>query len=1263
MISEKLEFEHENTAVVAMHADIECERLPSPYDSVRCRRSVNKRWLGNRCDDAEILLCLRKMFATATEAEDYFPSERVDCLCDKPCEVPLSPSVVDATGERPMADDGEVFSSGDELDKFESDTDSQDTVIEGEAYKRIRSVAIKEKILHANEELFGTNSKETFFNTNTCRAFVCSNDSNNGLGTQMFVSDEIENRISPQCSLQNNDMRDVPELPLFSDPEEPDAPTVFSSLEKHFRSFKKQNLPIYPQSVNHEKPNEPEEIHNKTFFPYNEAVCSSESSDNGSDGEEVILSDTSTSSDEATYIGPSTSFHCFNHPVSYKLHTIAEESCEESERNSWNSNPVNKICSDFEYFDKMMLSNVKNQKKENHKLISVNSVLSPHSESKNVKGSAFYSVLATCRLEKYFQSGLQDGSEIPYADEDMTDESGGISSDEEVTFGRSRESLKFGSLYKNPNAPILQERQFDILKCSKSENSSSLKSSVQNTKNEMEVDLKHSDSLQYATLSRNRPSPLEFENNAVNEQVSDEEAKYIMNHLMQHITNNSVEKKESNSDLKDMSPMLKVLETEIARLMLTVSPASLSTGEPSSSCSSTIGSNNSDYGSDTLESAEGSTSEEDVCADITAENRPAEIASQINSVTASQQNEASTSNSGQCINFIPIADPVVSEETLYICKQLLASLKKIADSADGTYTSDEICVGIEDHSAKQYITDQIVSLMQTVNASHNNSPLLQRLSSNTSPIVQIDSDVSQDHSHSDSESPSPNDEKREHLKSKTPSESGSETTISASISIPSYDDSDCTPTESEISHEMDELYALLESNSASQDVMVSTKISYEFDNHLMDKSTPIQNADSPLSEDGINFAFSDSIEFNSESSEVESSLLHSAASKLQSLLPISIEERIARYKDAFLNKVIDHKDQEIKANEARIKVILPQPSTAENKCDKASSSSLVQNLGMSVNSKPGEKRSVTKSYDDILSSCNINKTNIEESNATSVTSVKIISHNTYPPSSAIHKILSNSIDSSYLDQKHDYKVVNISDAAVYKYVTADGNLSDKNSTDEYSDASLYAKETESTLLSPLPKIMIPKEKASSENDLLIANYRTKSKSLKVFGTKSVGNICELESISNKSAFRDTGYYSYKSSEESFLSLDDSTVSQTSTTSLTQYRSLTSTETIPEEEESSTKAVTATKISLSSSNIPDAVCDTSASKSSTLPLSLRSKLSATSNVNHRTRSSFFSTSGVLRKLNLLRGIYDTFTINDSLKLCFICVICNNKKSFI
>lgn len=1192
--------------------------------------------------DSEVLSCVKNIFcqdswsdssvSCSSAATDFHPqicanvdiSERVDCKCNKPCDVPLSPSVVDATLDvRSFTEDGEILSSGDELDKIESDTDSQDTVIEGEAYKRIRSVAIKEKILHANEELFGVDCKELCYNRESHK--FSNTEATERNSNTRFDIEEITRKALQSFFLEDHHQNDIPKF-LCSSLQENKTFETHSSNEHHFKPFKKTELsafhPVLPSSfVEKKKDQELSDCRNLLVesssynSSYCENVCSSESSDNGSDGEEVLFSDTSTSSDEATYIAPSAGFRYYNQPLSYRLHTIVEESCEESEKSSRGATPTSRANSEFEYYDNPRLASSKNGKKVIRKPVADSTALG---HAKNVKSSTSYAVLATSRLEKYFKSGLLEG-EVSYLEDDLTDESGGISSDDDVT------SLHLNDKFKNEYVCTKLGIDRQNRKTTSTTNDRTSVKTFSNVSPDTSVHKKYATYSEVVKKSErkkhdsNNASSYKFEPSTSNQkqikEPSDEDAKYIMSHLMQHISNDNEDKTETTPDTKDVSPMLKILESEIARLMLTVSPASLSAGEPSSSCSSTIGSNNSDYGSDTLESAEETTSDEEINADIVPENRAlVELVPQNDTVSIVDINEASSTSVDNSSTTSQIVDSAVSEETLYICKQLMASLKKIADATDGTVASDEFNSNAEDHSAKQYITDQIISLMQTVSASHN-SPLLRTLTLNTSHAIQLDSDVSQ--GRSDSDSPSPNGEKRGLPKSKTPSESGSETTISASISIPSYDDSDRTPTESEISHEMDELYALLENNGTHQDI-ISAKFSYDLEAISQEKVDCLQCVDSPVSEGGSS---SDSCDMNSTLSESHSSLLSGAASKLESLLPITIEERIARYKKAFMTKTDE------KESETRINVILPQPSKSNIKHNDDLSIRRDSELPcFSTTLKAGESC-------DIMP-YNSNASNNEE--GYNITSVKIISHNTYPLSSAIHKILSSNIDSKYLEQKLDYQIVNILDAST-ENTSCDSNLKDDAFVLEEENNEL-CKDSETNTIVPLPKVMNPKEKASSENDLLVANYRAKSKGSKVFGTKSVGNISELENTNSKSAFRDTGYYSFKSSEESFLSLDDSTASQTSTTSLTQYRSLTSTETIPEEEESCAKGVSTAKMSLSSSNIPDAVCDTSASKSSTLPLSLRNKLSGTPGGNHRSRSSFFSTSGVLRKLTQLRGRY-------------------------
>ena len=198
-----------------------------------------------------------------------------------------------------------------------------------------------------------------------------------------------------------------------------------------------------------------------------------------------------------------------------------------------------------------------------------------------------------------------------------------------------------------------------------------------------------------------------------------------------------------------------------------------------------------------------------------------------------------------------------------------------------------------------------------------------------------------------------------------------------------------------------------------------------------------------------------------------------------------------------------------------------------------------------------------------------------------------------------------------------------------------------------------------------------KEKASSEDNLLVANMMTapvKNEDPIPVRTKSAGNISELDTTCNKSAFRDTGYYSFKSSEESIKSLDDSSGTAMSVSTGTSVRAhsvstlphmkLLKSDTIEEVDEelcaseviqtsrtmpqskrlfTPSHSSSAKVISFSSPNIPDEVFN--GCRSGSLPLSHRTQRAMSSqapSIPHRSRSSFFSTSGVLRKLTALRG---------------------------
>ncbi|EEC16277.1 bitesize isoform, putative [Ixodes scapularis] len=248
------------------------------------------------------------------------------------------------------------------------------------------------------------------------------------------------------------------------------------------------------------------------------ALRSNEASDASCDEEEEeegMFSDASTSSDDAMYISPMPRLNPaqYGNPLSYSLHTILEESCEESERSSRATTPITKNpSSELEKYFSFAIGNASLEEIHKRWSVATSEEFSDSvSETSGVDDIEVMdedpAVLASSRLEKYFTSGLLGNGLFHYPDDaEYTDESGGVSNG-----------------------------------------------------------------------------------------YSDEEAAYIVNRVIAHISGTSDEAEKMDENI---TPWKALLESQITRLMQTVSPAALS-GE--SSCSSTIGSNNSDYGSSDLD--------------------------------------------------------------------------------------------------------------------------------------------------------------------------------------------------------------------------------------------------------------------------------------------------------------------------------------------------------------------------------------------------------------------------------------------------------------------------------------------------------------------------------------------------------------------------------------------------------------------------------------------------------------------------------------
>ncbi|OQR71542.1 hypothetical protein BIW11_03958, partial [Tropilaelaps mercedesae] len=218
------------------------------------------------------------------------------------------------------------------------------------------------------------------------------------------------------------------------------------------------------------------------------------------------------------------------------------------------------------------------------------------------------------------------------------------------------------------------------------------------------------------------------------EEVPDEEVTYVVNRVIAHISGSP--EVNQPAEKADTAGWKSLLENHIASLMQSVSPYN------NNSAGSTVtSSNNSDYGSDTLESEEYATEDHN------------------NKKNADKD--------------------ALSDETLFICKKLMTSLKQLSLKSPSPPLVTEYA------KAQEYIQNQIVALMHTVTSSRNGSPTLnlkERKKLQGSPNL-----------------------------SEKQSESGSET-VSASISIPSYDSDETSVTEPVNNQEMEDLYNLLSDN-------------------------------------------------------------------------------------------------------------------------------------------------------------------------------------------------------------------------------------------------------------------------------------------------------------------------------------------------------------------------------------------------------------------------------------------------------------------
>ncbi|XP_037281495.2 uncharacterized protein LOC119174612 isoform X2 [Rhipicephalus microplus] len=1126
-----------------------------------------------------------------------------------------------------------------------------------------------------------------------------------------------------------------PAAPALSERREKDIDLeglVVSTLEKYFtESFECHETPSAetepdPTAVASAKQNEGDVgDSSRSDQSPTAGLASCDTSDTSCDEEEEenVFSDASTSSDDAMYISPMPRFNAaqYGNPLSYSLHTILEESCEESEKSSRATTPVTKNpSSELEKYFSFAIGNASLE--EIHKRWSIATSEDFSDSVSETSGVDDVEVLeedpeelASSRLEKYFTSGLLGTGKFHYPDDaEFTDESGGISSDDEDRRATSKQGKKekavaaaslafeaadscgtikrkkkdddedvaevkvvleeegFATIKKkkedtlevqpdnepnntaeynmlNESQQHLQDTSFENLDATLTADESTIilvdpatendshntatKDPNQQTKDsrmsvtptsEVNTDMQQSlsDSVNELTsgiesmcnsstseMTQNDEVMKDSKNSAIEEDAtsihsrssstdcySDEEAAYIVNRVLAHISGTSDETEKVDENI---TPWKALLESQITRLMQTVSPAALS-GE--SSCSSTIGSNNSDYGSDTLESGTYSSTDEEGSPKPRHHKKPGRR-SPSRQLSAAVDDKLADNLSGHS------NDSTISEETMFICRQLMQSLKLLSD--EKVYKDEKSCCPIiSDHNhndymkAQEYIQYQIVALMHTVSGSRNASPLRERrckpltLTGGSSECSDVDS---------------PNlSEKKKMGKSKTPSESGSET-ISTSISIPSYD-SDHTATESEMSNEMDELYNMLESSGATlADNISLSKLS------CCDGEEPSDHFILP--------PFKVPVLRLQSGQEVPLIGTKEPGSKLEFLEPSCILPKLSTV-------TVEEK--------LELPGMFSIASGTTAKCD--SSSTLTT----------GSDIDFCGSVETVLEVCpktvgmspepSVSPTETSADKSRSESSLYIKARRGLAQRKLVVTRSSDSLAPYRKAGSVSLQLFHSKGASKSEHSILD--------TAAHEDKEEPSEANQGT--DGLGKRISGKEKSCSENNLSLATFSDSERSTSKFlGTKSVGNIADLEGNPGKT-FRDTGYYSFKSSEESVLSLDEQGSSRPPSGCLTKQKSVQSSETIPEVEEEPVRParsspgspVKGNSNSLSSGSIPDSVFvanSASDCKSSTLPSSLRSKVNRpnphSSSMVLRQRhfsSTFFSTSGVLRKLTALKA---------------------------
>ncbi|GIY63711.1 synaptotagmin-like protein 5 [Caerostris extrusa] len=656
----------------------------------------------------------------------------------------------------------------------------------------------------------------------------CRKVSKNGLWENVNIGTKNDSKSlwnSVQNSNQADDLEQAPNSLLASTAELNDLiassraelskkkePSVSdkSNLENYFTSFensKPVKCQLSSDMENSFASSDSNQYHNSEIFhPYLSSPYNCDINGMNFEDEEAMLSDTSSEEDMKCHPGMTNT----NYLPAYALHTIIEESCEESERDSRTTTPTNDaVTSKLERYFSWDIINDTNRdlrkKSDDESTIYSDSLSeSSNSLSNDEPKDIDPTHLASSRLEKYFTSGLVDDQNCYYPDDAEFLDDAPISDFEEDTvhqkisrsallssletkkvishqvnlysepqeFSNTESTNKFSNRQDNTESLIENDVNNDKFEYDCDRTSTPILSLTENTQtctrisekvvvssenSEQtypvdQIDSKLIIESEEIIISNNIESVSEIGAVApsvqTSEKVSETENSFPEKENSMNKEENlscspkpTVNKDQLTSDIQAIIKKLvsyfttetgsesfkknietnyvsawHILETEIERLLQSISPNAI---ENNSCNSSTIDSNNSDYGSDTIESMDCITDDDD----IDSKNRSDGKCPLVDILSSAYKFQSSNSE---------LSSFNISDETLSIWKRLIQSLQK-----DNSVLSENKCD--PNAEARLYIRDQIVTLMHTVTVNdnvHENEKLPSTYNSETKEISQ-----------------------------------------------------------------------------------------------------------------------------------------------------------------------------------------------------------------------------------------------------------------------------------------------------------------------------------------------------------------------------------------------------------------------------------------------------------------------------------------------------------------------------------------------